>query len=50
MHRPKRLVSEAVKWAASIVLCIGYTLTGVPKRGWKLIKFRWNVTKGMVGR
>ena len=46
----KRLVSEAIKWAASIVLCIGHTLTGGPKRGWKLIQFRWNVTKGLVGR
>lgn len=46
----KRLVSEAVKWAASIVLCIGHTLTGSPKKGWKLIQFRWNVTKGLLGK
>ena len=46
----KRLVSEAIKWVASIVLCIGHTLTGCPKKGWKLIQFRWNVTKGLVGR
>ena len=46
----KRLVSEAIKWAASIVLCIGHTLTGCPKKGWKLIQFRWNVTKGLVGK
>lgn len=46
----KRLVSEMVKWAASIVLCIGHTLSGAPKRGWKLIQFRWNVTKGLVGK
>lgn len=46
----KRLVSEAVKWAASIVLCIGHTFAGAPKRGWKLIQFRWNVTKGLLGK
>ena len=46
----KRVVSEMVKWAASIVLCIGHTLTCHPKRGWKLIQFRWNVTKGLLGK
>ena len=44
----KRLISECIKWAASIVLCIGHTLTGHPKKGWKLIQFRWNVTKGLL--
>lgn len=46
----RRLVSEIIKWAASIVLCIGHTLSGSPKRGWKLIQFRRNVTKGLIGR
>ena len=46
----KRLVSEAIKWAASIVLCLGHTLTGCPKKGWKLIQFRRNVTKGLLGK
>ena len=46
----KRLVSEMVKWAASIVLCIGHTLMGSPKKGWKLIQFRWNLTKGLLGK
>ena len=46
----KRLISECIKWAAAIVLCIGHTLAGHPKRGWKLIQFRWNVTKGLVGK
>ena len=45
----KRLVSECIKWCASIVLCLGHTLSGHPKRGWKLIQFRWNVTKGLLG-
>ena len=44
----KRLISECIKWAASIILCIRHTLTGHPKKGWKLIQFRWNVTKGLL--
>lgn len=46
----KRLISEGFKWAASIVLCIGHTLMLSPKKGWKLIQFRWNVTKGLLGK
>lgn len=46
----KRLFSECFKWVATIVLCVGHTLTGRPKKGWKLIQFRWNVTKGLVGK
>ena len=45
----KRLFSEMVKWAASVVLLIGYTFGGSQKKGWKLIQFRWNVTKGLLG-
>ena len=46
----KRLISEGFKWAASIVLCIGHTLMLAPQKGWKLIQFRWNVTKGLLGK
>jgi len=46
----KRLIAEAVKWAASIVLFLGYTLTLRPSKGAKLLRFRWNVTKGLLGR
>lgn len=44
----KRLFSEGIKWAASILLCIGHTLSGSPQKGWKLIQFRKNVTKGLL--
>lgn len=44
----KRLCSEGIKWCASIVLCVGHTLCFAPKKGWKLIQFRWNVTKGLL--
>lgn len=46
----KRLVSEAVKWAATIVLFIGYTLACNPEKGVILIRFRHNVTKGLLGK
>ncbi len=45
----KRLISEAVKWAGTIVLFCGYTIQGHPNKGYKLILFRCNVTKGLVG-
>lgn len=45
----KRLFSEAVKWGASIVLLCLYTISFQPAKGWKLIQFRCNVTKGLLG-
>ncbi|MCR5395405.1 MAG: glycosyltransferase [Bacteroidales bacterium] len=45
----KRLFNEAVKWAGTCVLLCGYTLQGAPLKGWKLIQFRWNVTRGLLG-
>ncbi len=43
----KRLLSEAFKWCATIVLLCGYTIIGQPKKGTILIRFRCNVTKGL---
>lgn len=45
----KRLLAEGIKWMASIVLFFGYTLSFSPKKGWKLIQFRRNVTRGLLG-
>lgn len=45
----KRLWAESVKWAGSIALCIGYTLKLKPSKGIKLLQFRKNVTKGLLG-
>jgi glycosyltransferase involved in cell wall biosynthesis len=45
----KRLLSEGIKWVATVVLCIGYLLSLQPLKGTKLISFRWNVTKGLLG-
>jgi glycosyltransferase involved in cell wall biosynthesis len=44
----KRLFMECIKWMASCVLCLGYTLAGSPQKGFKLLIFRWNVTKGLL--
>jgi glycosyltransferase involved in cell wall biosynthesis len=46
----KRLFGECVKWVASCVLCLGYTLMGAPQKGFKLLAFRRNVTKGLLCR
>jgi glycosyltransferase involved in cell wall biosynthesis len=44
----RRLVSELIKWVASIVLFIGYTIVIEPQKGIVLILFRWKVTKGLL--
>lgn len=44
----KRLFSEGIKWCGSLALLIGHTLTFSPMKGWKLIQFRWNVTRGLL--
>ena len=46
----KRLLSEAFKWCATIILLCGYTLAGQPKKGTILIRFRHNVTKGLFSK
>ena len=44
-----RLLSEAIKWGGTIALLCGYTLQGHPFKGWKLVLFRRNVTRGLLG-
>jgi glycosyltransferase involved in cell wall biosynthesis len=44
----KRIGSEAIKWAASILLFFYYTFTARFPKGKKLIKFRCNVTGGLI--
>ena len=46
----KRVLSEIVKWGGTMVLLIGHTLALSPAKGWKLVQFRWNVTKGLLGK
>lgn len=45
-----RLFSELKKWIASIILFVSYTVILSPNKGWKLLQFRWNVTKGLLGK
>ena len=44
-----RLASEVVKWGGTLALLCIYTLQGHPMKGWKLVLFRKNVTKGLLG-
>ena len=46
----KRLVKEVVKWAATLLLWIGFALRCQFAKGNKLIIFRYNVTRGLLGR
>lgn len=46
----RRLFDEFIKWIASFVLCIYYIVTLRPQKGFKLIQFRKNVTKGLLGK
>ena len=43
-----RLMSESIKWCATLVLLFLYTLQGNPLKGWKLVLFRKNVTSGLL--
>lgn len=45
-----RLLSEGIKWGASVVLFAGYTLGLQPSKGFRLLQFRCNVTKGLLGK
>jgi len=45
----KRLAGEAIKWMASIFLFFVYTLTFRPSKGVRLLRFRRNVTRGLLG-
>lgn len=44
----RRLIAEAIKWGASVILCLGYTLALTPSKGGILLLFRWYVTKGLL--
>lgn len=46
----KRLFDELIKWAASCLLCTIYMARFTPQKGYKLLQFRWNVSKGLLGK
>ncbi|MDR3057858.1 MAG: glycosyltransferase family 2 protein [Prevotella sp.] len=45
-----RILSECKKWIGSLILFVIYTLKLSPGKGWKLLQFRWNVSKGLLGK
>lgn len=45
----KKLLEEAFKWGVSLFLWFGYLLTFQPDKGNKLISFRWNLARGLLG-
>lgn len=45
-----RILSECKKWVGSLILFVIYTLKLSPGKGWKLLQFRWNVSKGLLGK
>lgn len=45
----RRLCSECFKWVGTMVLLCLYTISFHPVKGWKLVLFRANVTKGLLG-
>lgn len=45
----ERLFKEAVKWGGTVVLWFRYLLTLKPQCGNMLVRFRWNVTKKLLG-
>lgn len=46
----KRCVGEMIKWGGTVVLWIRFLVCLQPKKGNKLIRFRYNVTRGLLGR
>lgn len=45
----KRIVMESVKWGATLLLWCMFVLKGEWHKGNKLMAFRWNVTRGLLG-
>jgi len=44
----RRLFDECIKWGGTLVLQVGYLFRCQPMKGWKLILFRRNVTRGLI--
>lgn len=45
----KRLLKEGVNWSGTLVLWVGFLLRLQPRKGNKLVVFRANVTRGLLG-
>ena len=45
----KSLVKETVKWGATLVFSLWYTVTLRPSKGGYLLVMRWNISRGLLG-
>ena len=45
-----RLFLEFCKWDATMILLLWYTLLLKPYKGWKLVQFRWYLSKGLMAQ
>ena len=43
-------IREAMKWGATLLLSIYYTLRLTPSKGLYLLRMRWGVTRGLRDR
>lgn len=46
----KLVFGEVVKWGATLVFALGYLLALRPSKGWWLLKMRYYITCGIIGR
>ena len=46
----RRKLNEFKKWIGTLVLFTAYTFSFRPSKGLKLLQFRWNVSKGLLGK
>ena len=46
----QRILQEAVKWGGTLLLWLGFALTGQFEKGNSLVLFRKNVTAGLLGK
>ena len=46
----KRLLLEAYKWCGTLALWCSFVIKGQPAKGNKLVQFRRNVTRGLLGK
>ena len=44
----RRIFDELIKWTASFILCFYYVFTFRPSKGTRLLRFRKNVTRGLL--
>lgn len=46
----QRIFSECIKWGGSIILFLWFTISFRPQKGSKILRFRYNVSRGLLLR